>query len=266
MAEGTTTNRFDVDHDIWFHIALRLDPEDVQTFALVCTQFAKLVRSRVFWRNMYKRHCLNGSSNLELPPQLQLEQINNSDKKDLRSRVIEALFYCYRPLKTRLELGYNLDCLLQRTFVTCTQKQYRSLWIICYTLWHQQPSQLSSSVCEDQELQTKMVNDWESLANNADAPATVTSTSRHEGVALLIVHCRQFMPLPMRLLYNKQHTRFRLKSAREMLCSDMRTKNLKLDFVEDNTNSQHPVTVKYSRIQKYKVLPWWHPDFKNFFK
>lgn len=269
MAEGAATNKFDVDHDIWFHIALRLDPEDVQTFALVCTQFAKLVSSRVFWRNMFKRHCLSGSStkawNLELPAQLQLEQINNCDKKALRSRVIEALFHCYRPLKTRLELGYNLDWLLQRTFVTCTQKQYQYLWIICYTLWNQQTSQLPSSICEDQVVPTEMVNDWESLADD-DTPAMVTSTSRHEGVALLIVLCQKFMPLPMQLLYNQQQTRFRLKATREMLCTDMCAKNLELDFVEDNTNSQQAVTVKYSRIQKYKVLPWWHPDFKRFVK
>lgn len=271
MTEDASSNTFDVHHDIWFHIALRLDPEDVQTFALVCKQFSKLVNSRVFWRNMYKRHCLSGSStkawNLELPAQLQLGQIQNCDTKTMRAQVIEAFFHCYRPLKTRLELGYNLDWLLQRTFVTCTQKQYKCLWIICYTLWNQQTSQLPSSNRENQELPIEVVNDWESLADDDDDALTrFSSPSRHEGVVLLIVLCRQFMPLPMQLLYNPQQTRFRLKATREMLCTDMRAKNLELDFVEDNTNSQLSVTVKYSRIEKYKVLPWWHPDFKRFLK
>lgn len=267
MAEEATPITFDVHHDIWFQIALRLDPEDVQTFALVCKQFSKLVNSRIFWRNMYKRHCLSGSStkawNLELPAQLQLRQIQNFDTKTMRAQVIEAFFHCYRPLRTRLELEYKLDWLLQRTFVTCTQKLFQCFWIISYTLCNQQTSQLPSSALGDQELPTEVVNDWESLADDDDVPARFSSTSRHEGFMLLIVISREFMPLPMQLLYNLQQTRFRLKATREMLSTDMRAQNLELDFVEDKTNSQLSVTVKYSRV-KYKVLPWWHPDFKRF--
>ncbi|KAH8407585.1 hypothetical protein KR222_007486 [Zaprionus bogoriensis] len=273
MAEGAGSS-FDVAHDIWFHIALRLDPEDVQTFALVCKQFARLVGSRVFWRNMYKRHCRGGCSstrawNLELPARLQLEQIQTCDTKALRSLVVQALFHCHCPLKTRLEMGYSLDWLLQRTFVTCTQKRYQCLWIICYTLGNQQSLQLPSTH-EDREQPTAVVNDWEALAdddgNADDALTRLSSSRRHEGVVLLIVLCRQFMPLPLQLLYNPQQSRFRLKATREMLCTDMRASNLELDFVEDNTNSQLSVTVKYTHMEKYKVLPWWHPDFSKFLK
>ncbi|KAL7736003.1 hypothetical protein ACLKA6_002425 [Drosophila palustris] len=276
MAESNAnTDRIDIHHDIWFHIAMLIDPEDVQTFALVCTQFARLVNSRAFWRNMYKRYCLGGSSkswNLELPAHLQLEQIRNCDTKTLRSLVTEALFHCYLPLKTRLELGYSLDWLLQRTFVSCSQKKFQCVWIVCYTLRNQQSphnqSRQIQSPSEDEN--TEVVNDWEALAdddNDAPARQEYNYANRHEGVVLLIVLCSQFMPLPLQLLYNQEQSRFRLKATREMLCTDMRAKNLELDFVDyNNSNSQLSVTVKYSRIAKYKVLPWWHPDFKRFFK
>ncbi|XP_034476314.1 transmembrane protein 183 [Drosophila innubila] len=275
MAERANSNDIDIDHDIWFHIAMHIDPEDVQTFALVCTQFARLVNSRGFWRNMYKRHCQSGTSkgwNLDLPAQLQLEQMRNCDTNKLRALVTEALFHCYVPLKTRLELGYSLDWLLQRTFVSCSQKKLQCLWIVCYTLrnqqsTHKQPNQMQSvNDIED----TEVVNDWEALAgDDVDAPARLTynNANRHEGVVLLIVLCRQFMPLPLQLLYNQEQSMFRIKATREMLCTDMRAKNLELDFVDyNNSNNQLSVTVKYPRIDKYKVLPWWHPDFKRFFK
>ncbi|EDW59921.1 transmembrane protein 183A [Drosophila virilis] len=276
MAGNANNNNstLDIGHDVWFHIAMHLDPEDVQTFALVCKQTAKLVNSRAFWRNMYKRHCLAGASrswNLELPAQLQLEQIRNCDTKALRSHVIEALFHCYRPLKMRLELGYSLDWLLNRTFMSCSQKQYQCLWIMCYTLWNQQAtaSRQLDEVGHLAQADNDVVNDWEALAEGDESTAQIVHSSgnRHEGVVLLIVVCRQFIPLPLQLLYNQQQSRFRLMATRELLCSNMRAKNLELDFVEDNCNSNSPsVTVKYARIEKYKVLPWWHPDFKRFLK
>ncbi|KAH8297478.1 hypothetical protein KR044_012733 [Drosophila immigrans] len=266
-----------IEHDVWFHIAMHLDPEDVQRFGLVCTQFARLVNSRVFWRNMYRRYCLNNGSskswNLQLPAQLQVEQTRNCDTKTLRFLVTEALFHCYRPLKQRLELGYSLDWLLHRSFVSCSQKKFQCLWIVCYTLNNQQSKYIQfrqgQQPLEAANEHNEVVNDWETLADDDDAPSGLSYNyaNRHEGVVLLIVLCRQFMPLPMQLLYNPQQSRFRIKATREMLCTDMRAKNLELDFVDGhNSHSKLSVTVKHSRIDKYKVLPWWHPDFKRFFK
>lgn len=274
MVENANSFTLDIGHDVWFQIAMHLDPEDVQTFALVCKQTAKLVNSRVFWRNMYKRYCMGSTAkgwNLELPAQLQLEQIRNCDTKTLRAKVIEALYHCYSPLKTRLELGYSLDWLLQRTFMSCSQQQYQCLWIICYALRNQQATARRGLADDAGELAqggNEVINDWEALAEDAELSAGTANycSYRHEGVVLLIVLCRQFVPLPLQLLYNQQQSLFRLKATRELLCTDMRAKNLELDFVEDNSSNSLSVTVKYSRIEKYKVLPWWHPDFKRFLK
>lgn len=276
MAKSSGSNEIYVEHDIWFHVAMQLDPEDVQAFAMVCTQFARLVNSRVFWRNMYKRYCQSGSTkgwNLELPAQLQFEQIRSCDTNTFRSLVTKALFHCYVPLKTRLELGYSLDWLLHRTFVSCSQKKFQCLWIVCYTLRNQQ-STLKQSIHENKQIKfleedTEVVNDWEALADDDDAleRPTFNYDNRHEGVVLLIVLCRQFIPLPLQLLYNQEQSRFRINATREMLCTDMRAKNLELDFVDyHNSSNKLTVTVKYPRIDKYKVLPWWHPDFKRFLK
>ncbi|XP_017865314.1 PREDICTED: transmembrane protein 183 [Drosophila arizonae] len=274
MAENANSFTLDIGHDAWFQIAMHLDPEDVQTFALLCKQTAKLVSSRVFWRNMYKRYCLGSTAkgwNLELPAQLQLEQIRNCDTKTLRAKVIEALYHCYSPLKARLELGYSLDWLLHRTFMSCSQKQYQCLWVICYALRNQQataPRGLVEDGGGSAQADNEVVNDWEALAEDAELSASPTDSSyRHEGVVLLIVLCRQFVPLPLQLLYNQQQSLFRLKATREMLCTDMRAKNLELDFIEDNSSSNSlSVTVKYSRIEKYNFFFWWHPDFKRFLK
>ncbi|XP_037714010.1 transmembrane protein 183 [Drosophila subpulchrella] len=262
MAESNN-NVISMRHDIWFHISMHIDPEDVQTFALICKQTARLVASRAFWRNLYRRHCTGATSgwNLDLPAQLQLEQIRNCDTRALRALVIEALFHCHRPLKVRLELGYNLDWLVQRIFVSCWQTQYQCLWIMCYKFWNRQPQVQHESEMDSSEV----VNDWESLAEDDAGQLVPTLGNPNEGVVLLIVLCRHFVPTPNQLSYSQQQARYRLRATRELLCTDMRAKNLELDFSEDGCQNVS-VTVKYARIEKYKVLPWWHPDFQRFVK
>ncbi|XP_015039154.1 transmembrane protein 183 isoform X2 [Drosophila pseudoobscura] len=264
MAE-TNNNITHIRHDIWFHIAMHIDPEDVQTFALICKQTAGLVSSRAFWRNLYKRCCAGETLgwNLGLPAQLQMEHIRGCDTNTLRSLVIKALFYCHRPLKVRLDQGYNLDWLVHRTFVSCWQKQYQCLWIMCYKLWNKQPAGVNVEEAEAPAIE--VVNDWESLAEEDEAQLPPAIGNPNEGVVLLVVLCRQFVPTPTRLAYSQQQARFRLRATRELLCTDMRAKNLELDFAEESCSAA-TVTVKYARIEKYKVLPWWHPDFQRFVK
>ncbi|XP_068146477.1 transmembrane protein 183 [Drosophila tropicalis] len=256
-------------HDIWFQIAMHIEPDDVQRFALICKQTSQLVNTRSFWYSLYRRYC-HGSSgwNLKLPSHLQIEEIRSSSQcntKALRSLVIQALFRCHQKLKIRLEVGYSLDWLKQRIYVSCWQKQYQCLWIMCYKFWNQQEHQQQE--LHQQELANEVVNDdWEHLANDNNVPVVSWSSSNpHEGVVLLIVVCSQFVPIPGLLSYGQQESRFRLVNTRELLCTDMRAKNLELDFTE-NTSKSNIVTVKYPRIEKYKVLPWWHPDFQRFIK
>ncbi|KAH8253629.1 hypothetical protein KR032_006325 [Drosophila birchii] len=272
MAESNSnSNVINVRHDIWFHIAMHIDPEDVQAFALICKETARLVASRAFWRNLYRRHCTGATSgwNLDLPAQLQLEQIRNCDTQVLRSLVIEALFHCHRPLKMRVELGYHLDWLLERLFVSCWQRQYQCLWIMCYKFRNRQPHKQMQEETEEECSSSQVVNDWEALVEE-DAnqlPPAPAQGNTNEGVVLLIVLCRQFVPTPTQLSYGQQGDRYRLRATRELLCTDMRAKNLELDFAEDRSRSPSvAVTVKYPRISKYKVLPWWHPDFQRFVK
>ncbi|KAH8290403.1 hypothetical protein KR054_002683 [Drosophila jambulina] len=269
MAESNSnSNVINVRHDIWFHIAMHIDPEDVQTFALICKETARLVSSRGFWLNLYRRHCTGATTsgwNLELPAQLQLEQIRNCDTRALRSLVIEALFHCHQPFKVRLELGYSLDWLLERIFVSSWQKQYQCLWIMCYKFWNRRMPEVQMQE-EAEEEHSQVVNDWETLIEDAAGDKlTPAQGNPHEGVVLLIVLCRQFVPAPTQLSYGQQGARYRLRATRELLCTDMRAKNLELDFAEERSRSV-AVTVKYPRISKYKVLPWWHPDFQRFVK
>lgn len=266
MSEGNSNSGISVRHDIWFQISMHIEPEDVQTFALICKQTSRLVNSRAFWRNLYRRYCLGGTSgwNLDLPAQLQLEQIRNCDTRALRSLVIEALFHCHRPLKIRMELGYSLDWLLQRIFVSCWQKQYQCLWIMCYKFWNRLNHERLPNELEE-PAPAEVVNNWESLAEEDTGKLVPAQANPNEGVVLLIVLCRRFVPTPKQLSYSQHQARYRLKATRELLCTDMRAKNLELDFGEEGSQNV-TVTVKYSRIEKYKVLPWWHPDFQRFLK
>nr|NP_610851.2 fates-shifted [Drosophila melanogaster]AAF58401.2 fates-shifted [Drosophila melanogaster]AOQ14911.1 fsd-PA [synthetic construct] len=263
MAEGNNNNVISMRYDIWFHISMHIDPEDVQTFALICKQTSRLVASRAFWRNLYRRHCTGATSgwNLNLPAELQLESIRNCKTRALKSLVIAALFHCHRPLKVRLELGYNLDWMLQRIFVSCFQTHYQCLWIMCYKFWNRQSHEQDETETHTGEV----VNDWESLADDDATKLAPTFCNPHEGVVLLVVICRHFVPTSNHLAYGPQQQRYRLRATRELLCTDMRAKNLELDFAEDGCRNVS-VTVKHDRIEKYKVLPWWHPDFQRFVK
>ncbi|XP_030386998.1 transmembrane protein 183 isoform X2 [Scaptodrosophila lebanonensis] len=257
-----------IKHDIWFHISMYIAPEDVQSFALICKQTAKLVNTRAFWRNLYTRYCLSATGtawNLELPTQLQLDQLRNCDTKALRSLVVESLYHCYRPLKERMDLGYSLDWLLQRQFMSCWQIQYQCLWIVCYKLWNQETR--LEEIPLEQNVAADIVSDWETLVDNSE-PIVKTTGNLNEGVVLLIVLCRQFVPIPAQLSYSSHQARYFLKATRELLSTDMRATNLELDFAEGGTsnNFNSNVTVKYTKIAKYRVLPWWHPDFKRFVK
>ncbi|XP_039480717.1 transmembrane protein 183 [Drosophila santomea] len=260
MAEGSNNNVINMRHDIWFHISMHIDPEDVQTFALICKQTARLVASRAFWRNLYRRHCTGATSawNLNLPPELQLEQMRNCDTQALRSLVLDALFHCYRPLKVRLQLGYSLDWLLNRILISSWQTQKQCLWIMCYKFSNRQPH-------VQDELETdpsEVVNDWESLAEADTAKLPLTLGNPNEGVVMLIVLCRHAVPTANMLSYSRQQARYRLRATRELLCRDMLAKNLELDFAEDGCQNVS-VTIKHARIEKYKVLPWWHPKFQR---
>ncbi|ALC41136.1 fsd [Drosophila busckii] len=264
----STLNSPDIGHDVWYLISMHIDPEDVQTFALICKGTSKLVNTRAFWRNLYRRHCLQAdkqSCNSELPAHLQLKLSDNCDTKAWRALAVAALYYCYKPLKTRLELGYSMDWLLQRTFVACSQRHMQYVWLTSYTFRNNKPGLLV-----DEEQDEQVVNSWETLADHTDAALKLTpqqSASPYEGVILLLIISRQFTPLPLQLAYGQQQSHFRLKATRELLCTDMRAKNLELDFSELNQSYNNlSLTVKYARIETFKVLPWWHPDFKRFLK
>ncbi|KAH8284548.1 hypothetical protein KR018_004112 [Drosophila ironensis] len=254
-------------HDIWFHIAMHIDPEDVQSFGMICKETARLVNSRAFWLNLYNRYCLgpDGGWNLNLPEKLQVEHTRNCDTRALKAIVVPALFYCHPLFKLRLELGYKLDWLLNCFFISMWQRTYRGLWVVCYKLWN--GLQPESSLQEESLLQepSEVVNDWESLADDKALQPAIVKGNPHEGAMLLIVICNRFVPAPHHLAYSHQQKRYRLRATRELLSTDMRATNLEIDFAADGAQNE-TVTVKYARIAKYKVLPWWHPDFPKFVK
>ncbi|KAM7345579.1 transmembrane protein fates-shifted [Cochliomyia hominivorax] len=284
-----------ISNDVWFHLANFIAPEDVQNYALICSQSANSVNSCRFWLQLYRRYCQQSSKNtkkwiLQLPEYLQMDNIKGCDRNTLRQRVIKALFYCYLPLKERLNSNYSLETLEGRTYVSSWHKQVQCVWIMCYKFKLNFPlaSSVTTSAAKNNisynldvnvnnfESDIEVVNDWESLAeeenNNLCKLKNITTSSSSslatindlDGVSLLIICCDRFIPFPSDIVYNHATSPFRLVASRELLSTDMRSKNLELDFI--SSTRDQTITVKYTKIQKFKVLPWWHPDFRIFNK
>lgn len=271
-----------ISNDIWFHLANYVAPEDVQRFSLICSQSANTVNSCRFWLQLYRRYCQDSSGsskkwNLKLPSHLQVDHMTSCDKNILRQRVIQSLFYCYQPFKDRLQQTYSLETLVGRTYHSSWHKQVQCVWIMCYKFKSNFPLTntfshgIPQSNLENNNNEENVVNDWESLADDsnrnlkkcssASSTSTDTSTTNDlDGVSLLVICCNRFIPFPSDIVYNYATRPFRLAATRELLSTDMRSTNLELDFV--SSTRDQTITVKYTKIQKYKVLPWWHPDFR----
>lgn len=279
-----------ISNDIWFHLANYIAPEDVQRFALICSQSANSVNSNRFWLQIYRQYCQQTSVNkkkwiLQLPENLQMDNIIGcGDRNTLRQKVIQALFYCYEPFKERLKNNYSLETLVGRTYVSSWHKQVQCVWIMCYKFKLNFPLSNNNNNKKNvmplqsnnnEENDELVVNDWETLADEENnnlcniktSSSSTSSTSTIndlDGTSILIICCDRFIPFPSDIVFNHATTPFRLADSREMLSTDMRSKNLELDFISGTKDQT--ITVKYSKIQKFKVLPWWHPDFRIFNK
>lgn len=267
-----------ISNDIWFHLANYIAPEDVQSYALICRQSANSINSCRFWLQLYRQYCVKSFGKkwvLQLPVSLQYDQLKGCDRKLLKQRVIQALYYCYEPFKESLKSNYKLSSLNGNIYISSWHKQVRCVWIMCYKFKQKFP--LSEISIKDQPIgnsfqsedgnQENVVQDWESLADEENnnltllKPATATVNDLN-GISILIVCCDRFIPFPSDIVYNHATSPFLLATSRELLSTDMRSTNLELDFV--STTRDQTITVKYSNIQKFKILPWWHPDFRIF--
>ncbi|XP_073848578.1 transmembrane protein fates-shifted [Musca autumnalis] len=283
---STTSNEYSyISNDIWFHLANYIPPEDVQRFALICSQSANCLKSRHFWMQLYRKYCQKSKDKskwiLQLPAHLQMHQLSECDTNILRQRVIKALFYCHSPFAERLKDNYKLESLVGKTYQSSWHLTVQCVWIMVYKfrdntansiLKRDQKSSSKSSVVSDE-----LVEDWESLEDDNDAESNNNKHNRRnlnvihssavdnwDGLSLLIICCDRFIPFPSDFLCANSSSAIRLKDTRELLSTDMRSTNLELDFV--SLTGDQKLTWKYQRIQKYKVLPWWHPDFSKFNK
>uniref|UniRef100_A0A1I8PL69 Uncharacterized protein n=1 Tax=Stomoxys calcitrans TaxID=35570 RepID=A0A1I8PL69_STOCA len=250
---------------IWFHLAHHIAPEDVQRFAMICIQSANCVKYASFWRHLYRKHCLRS---LQLPKHLQAQQITNRDVHSLRPLVIEALFHCHPPLSNRLKSNFPLETLVGKSYVSSWHlMDQQCIWIMCYKFQHHTLKHKSEAVRLEKQDHVDVVEDWESLANEDDNVVnrkTLRKDYTNEGASLLVIWCDRFIPFPTDYLYTSSSFAFRLKAARELLSNDMRSINLEMDLV--SLTGDQIITWKYKQIKKYKVLPWWHTDFREFNK
>ncbi|XP_013116237.1 uncharacterized protein LOC106093670 [Stomoxys calcitrans] len=260
-----------ISNDIWFHLTNYIAPKDVQTFAMICKQSADCVKSLHFWRQLYRKYCLTSS---KLPKHLQAHQIANCDVNSLRTLVIEALFYCHQPLSNHLKSNFALEALLGKSCVSSWQlRDQQCTWIMCYKFQgHMRKPKHNPHHFEKQD-RVEVVDDWESLANSDDdddGGGYVVNSKKlkteytNEAASLLVIWCDRFIPFPSDYLNTNSSSALRLKAVRELLSTDMRSINLEMDLA--SLTGDQSITWKYKQIKKYKVLPWWHSDFRKFNK
>lgn len=250
-----TYNKSSYNHisdDIWFHISKHIEPENVRTFALICRQTATLVKTKQFWKNILKLYCI--MHDYQNPNVFQFN-IRNYDLATLRCEVIKLLFYCHKPLVRSVQIGYTLDYLIGRSYVSSWHKQCQCIWFMCYKFWNH------TRIASEEMAHT--VNDWESLADD-HFQFPKKHVNPFEGVILLVISCNGYVPFPSQLLYDNCNGEgyARLVAARQLLTQDIRGNNLEMDF----QSSKHKLktTIRYPSILKYKVLPWWHPEFQTY--
>lgn len=91
--------------DTWFHISKFINPEDVGSFALICRSTAYITSTSEFWQNLYNRYVvkkIKDQNCSEYPPEhLWPDQIFN-ERKGIRAKVIQSLFYTYNLFVKRL--------------------------------------------------------------------------------------------------------------------------------------------------------------------
>ncbi|XP_061388316.1 putative transmembrane protein 183BP [Musca vetustissima] len=274
----TTPTYSYISNDIWFHLANHIPPEDVQRFALICKPSADCLKTRNFWMQLYQKYCQKSKDKskwiLDLPSDLQMHQLAECDTEILRQQVIKALFYCHQPFVDRLKENYKLDSLVGKIYQSSWHLTVQCVWIMVYKFCDNNTIQKNSkhfkeeSTNNDRQNVHEIVNDWESLAddesNNNNTTTSHSPAASCNGLSLLIICCNHYVPFPSDFLCTNSSSTIRLQNTREFLSTDMRSTNLELEFV--SLTKDQKLSWKYPQIQKYKVLPWWHPDFNRFNK
>ncbi|XP_037898873.1 uncharacterized protein LOC119643560 [Glossina fuscipes] len=258
---------------VWLLLADYIEPEDVQTYALICRQSASSIAYCRYWKNLYARYC--GQSRiskiwiLNLPERLQRHNMHYGDLRCIRRFVIESLFYCHQPFIKRTQQKLNLDFLIGRTFMRSwitRSSKYFTTYIEFKLGFPANADRKDTNSVKSQLLLHKLVDNWEDLANDGyvnteEELSTIMSLAHElEGVCLLLLCSTHFVSMPSQLQYDKNsNRRIRLHGTRTLLSSDMKTSNLKLDFMVNIGNEI--ITICCPNILWFKVVPWWHPDF-----
>uniref|UniRef100_A0A1A9ZVJ1 Transmembrane protein 183 n=1 Tax=Glossina pallidipes TaxID=7398 RepID=A0A1A9ZVJ1_GLOPL len=261
-------------YTVWLLLADYIAPEDVQTYALICRQSANSIAYCRYWKNLYASYCGQSRNSkiwiLNLPERLQRHNMHKGDVRCIRRFVIESLFYCYQPFVKRTQQKLNVDFLIGRTFMRSwitRSSNYFTTYIEFKLGFPLNADKKDANSVKSQLLPHKLVDNWEDLANDddnvntEDELSTIMSLAHDlEGVCLLLLCSSHFVSVPSQLQYNKNsNRRVRLHSTRTLLSSDMKTSNLKLDFMANIGNEI--ITICYPNILWFKVVPWWYPDF-----
>lgn len=229
--------------DIWFLISEHIDPEDVQTFAMICTKTSAVVTSAKFWFHLYRRHY---DERIDLPIRLQPDCMVRLG--GLRACVIRSLFYTYEPFTRRIKSIDDQDylCLLKRECVGMWCRQEKSDWIFCYKF---KQKMLKGSRCELSERKMKnnrKIEYFSDIFMNAE-----------EGCQLLVVTTSSFRPLPVFYGQNSH-----LSNIVQSLAQGFTQYKLMLSFSDGRQNSLG--SVMYDPIKNIKVLDWWNPNYYSF--
>uniref|UniRef100_A0A1A9X2Z6 Transmembrane protein 183 n=1 Tax=Glossina brevipalpis TaxID=37001 RepID=A0A1A9X2Z6_9MUSC len=275
IAKQEESKKYDYICDtIWYLLADYIEPEDVQSYALICRQSANSIVYCEYWKKLYLRYCQRSNNSkrwiLNLPERLQQHNIQRGNVRCIRHSVIQSLFYCYRPFIKRTRQSLKLDSLIGRTFMRSwvIHSSHHFITYVELKLLFAFPKKLVSA--EPKSLPHKLVDNWEELANDDNDIDTndqllIMSSLVHEseGVCLLLLCSTNLAPVLSHMQYDKNsNRRVRLHKTRALLSSDMKTTNLEFDFIYNFGNEV--ITIRCPNVLWFKVIPWWHPDYYSY--
>lgn len=253
--------------DIWFTLSEYIRPEDVATFAALCSSAYFVVRTYTFWINIYKRYY---NPEISLPEALQPTNIDRP--YCLRASVIRSLYYMYPPFTKRLLPIHN---------TSVDEKLYRLNWARCVSLWRVKQGNKwvfyfkfvlkdrclknsTNTSSNSQIINRKVKNScWMSGASSELSELIENvNINCEEGCCVLCMNCQHFISTPPSVMG------CHLAEIRVSLSRDMRNHRIQLGFTSRSYQCSSKVKsimsgiiLDFDSVETVQVLNWWHPRY-----
>merc|ERR1712159_211952 len=222
--------------DLWCLLALKIAPEQVKVFSLICQGAYLAVTTKKFWLTLYRRY----SSDKNLPSHLKGKAITNIG---LKTRVVRSLFYSYAPFVEKI-----------RHFSLTTIPMEKVESKTCQSYWWRQAMSSKQDI-QVWILYMKLVSPETCTSKDDIFQVTDLTTYNPEaGCCLLRITSKSFVNI-------QDITDMYLKSGSVSVSRDFRHHKVKLTFHEYRKNGIYlncnANILTIDPVLDVYILPWW---------